>query len=145
MRAAAYTRFSSDKQDPNSIDAQLSAITRYCQNNGHTLVATYIDMAQTGTNMERPDFQRMLEAAKAKAFDCVVVYDMSRASRDIGDWFAFRKLMRSLNVSVFSATEKLGEYDNPGDFIQEGITALLGQHTVLQTRKVSRTETSNAC
>ena len=108
MRAAAYTRYSTDRQDENSIAAQLTAINQFCQKNGHTLVATFVDEAQTGTNTERPDFQRMVEAAKSKAFDCIVIYDMSRGSRDVVDWFSFRKQMRSLHVSVFSATESPG-------------------------------------
>jgi len=137
MRAGAYARYSSDRQDPNSIDAQLSAITRYCQENGHTIVATFVDMAQTGTNTERPDFQRMIQAAKDGAFDCIIIYDMTRGSRDIVDWFTFRKLMHSLNINVFSATETLGSIDNPDDFLKEAITATLGQHMVLQTRKKS--------
>ena len=71
MRAAAYARYSTDRQNANTIDAQLSAITRYCQTNGHSIVATFVDMAQTGTNTERPDFHRMVEAAKTGAFDCI--------------------------------------------------------------------------
>jgi len=94
-------------------------------------------MALSGTNTERPEYQRMVEAAKTGAFECIVVYDMSRGSRDVADWFSFRKLMRLLHISVFSATETLGEIDNPDDFLKELITAGLGQHTVLQTRQKS--------
>ena len=137
MKAAAYTRYSTDRQDANSIAAQLTAINQYCQKNGHTIVATFVDEAQTGTNTERPDFQRMVEAAKAKTFDCIVIYDMSRGSRDVADWFSFRKLMRSLNIRIFSVTETLGEFDSPDNFLKELITAGLGQHAVLQTRQKS--------
>ena len=62
---------------------------------------------------------------------------MTRGSRDVVDWFSFRKQMRSLNIGVFSATETLGNIDNPDDFLKELITAGLGQHTVLQTRQKS--------
>lgn len=137
MRAAAYARYSTANQTENSIDTQLSAINNYCQQNGHSIVSTYVDMAMSGTNMERPDFQRMLDAAKSGQFDCVVVYDISRASRDVGDWMGFRKLMLSLNVDVLSTTERLGAIDNPNDFLTELLTAGLGQHMVLQTRQKS--------
>jgi site-specific DNA recombinase len=137
MKAAAYARYSTDKQTENSIDTQLSAITRYCRDHGHTLTSTFVDMAMSGTNTERPDFQRMLDSARARQFDCVVVYDISRASRDVGDWMSFRKLMRSLNIDVLSTTEKLGSIDNPNDFLTELLTAGLGQHMVLQTRQKS--------
>lgn len=137
MRAAAYARYSTDNQTENSIDTQLAAINNYCKQNGHSIVSTYIDMAMTGTNTERPDFQRMLDAAKSRQFDCVIIYDLTRGSRDVGDWFNFRKLMRSLNVEVLSTTEKLGSIDNPSEFLTELLTAGLGQHMVLQTRQKS--------
>ena len=137
MKAAAYARYSTDKQTENSIETQLTAITQYCQQNDISLVATYVDMAMTGTNTERPDFQRMLDGAKAKQFEAVVIYDISRGSRDVSDWFAFRKTMIMLNITVVSATEKLGDIDNPNDFLVELINVGLGQHMVLQTRQKS--------
>ena len=137
MKAAAYARFSTDKQTENSIDTQLAAIGSYCYQNGHSLVSTYIDMAMSGTNMERPDFQRMITAAKARLFDCVIVYDISRASRDVGDWMGFRKLMTTLDIEVLSTTEQLGRVDDPNAFLTELLTAGLGQHMVLQTRQKS--------
>jgi len=100
MKAAAYARYSTDKQTENSIDTQITAIMDYCQRNDITIVATYVDMAMSGTNTERPDFQRMLDGARARQFEAVVIYDISRASRDVADWMGFRKLMRSLNVAV---------------------------------------------
>ena len=137
MRAAAYARYSTDKQTENSIDTQLAAITSHCQKNDITIVSTFIDMAMSGMNTERPDFQRMLDGARAKQFEAVVVYDISRASRDVGDWMSFRKLMQSLNVEVISTTEKLGRFDDPNAFLTELLTAGLGQHMVLQTRQKS--------
>lgn len=137
MRAVAYARYSTEHQTENSIDTQLAAIRKYCENNGHTLVGTYVDMAMSGTNTERPDFQRMIDGAKQHLFDCVVVYDISRASRDVADWLGFRKLMRSLNVEVLSTTENLGSVDDPNAFLTELLTAGLGHHMVLQTRQKS--------
>lgn len=137
MRAAAYARYSTDHQTENSIDTQLAAINNYCNTNGLTLTATYVDMAMTGTNTERPDFQRMIDGAKLHLFDCVVIYDISRASRDVADWLGFRKQMRELNIDVLSTTEHLGAVDDPNSFLTELLTAGLGQHMVLQTRQKS--------
>lgn len=137
MRAAAYARFSTERQNENSIDTQLAAISRFCMQEGHNIVATYIDMAMSGTNTERPDFQRMVDDADAKKFDCVVVYDITRLSRDIVDWFSFRKSMRALKVEVHSTTEQLGAVDDPYAFISEALTVSMAQHMVLQTRQKS--------
>jgi site-specific DNA recombinase len=137
MKAPAYARYSTDKQTENSIDTQLTAITRYCENNDIVVVATFVDMAMTGTNTERPNFQRMLEAAKSKQFEAVVICDISRASRDVSDWLSFRKLMQSYGVQVISTTDKLGQFDDPSAFLSELLTAGLGQHMILQTRQKS--------
>lgn len=137
MRAAAYARYSTANQTENSIDTQLAAISRYCNENGHSIVSTYVDMAMSGTNTERPDFQRMIDGAKSHQFDCIVVYDISRASRDVSDWMGFRKCMRLLDIEVLSTTEKLGEIDDPNAFLSELLTAGLNQHMVLQTRQKS--------
>lgn len=133
-KAAAYARYSTDRQNENSIDTQLAAIGQYCRQHGHSIVATFVDMAMTGTNTERPDFQRMIDAARAGLFECIVVYDITRASRDVADWMGFRKEMQGLGVQVLSTAETLGAPDDPASFLQELLTAGIGQHMVLQSR-----------
>ena len=117
--------------------ARLSGIFAYCQTNNHTVTATFIDEAQTGTNTDRQGFISLLNGAKSRQFEAVIIYDISRGSRDVSDWFAFRKQMQQLNITVLSATEKLGDISNPNDFLIELINVGLGQHMVLQTRQKS--------
>ena len=93
MKAAAYARYSTDRQTDNSISAQLDAIIGYCQKNNISIVRTYVDEAQSGTNTNRQGFIDLLTDARAGRFNAVVIYDISRGSRDIADWFAFRKEM----------------------------------------------------
>lgn len=138
MRAAAYARYSTDKQTENSIAYQFAKIEEYCANKKIEIVAKYCDEALSGTNIEmRTSFLDMLIAAKTGAFDAVVIYDISRGSRDVVDWFQFRKQMASLHIDVISVEEKLGDIFNPNDFLTELITVGLGQHQVLTTRQKS--------
>ena len=67
MNAAEYARYSTGNQTENSIEYQLDAIRKYCAENDITITATYIDRAESGTNTDREDFQRMLAAAKRKS------------------------------------------------------------------------------
>jgi len=138
MRAAAYARYSTDKQTENSIAAQLDGIIKFCQNNKITIAKTFVDEAQSGTNIDRQGFLNLLDGARTAQFEAVVIYDISRGSRDVADWFTFRKEMQRHNISVLSATEKLGDISNPNDFLVELISVGLGQHMVLQTRQKSR-------
>ena len=137
MKAAAYARYSTSNQTENSIEYQLMRIREYCKESDITIVATYTDEAQSGTNTNRPGFQAMLSAAARKEFDAVVVYDISRGSRDVADWFTFRKSMKTLGISVLSATQKLGDIANGNDFLLELLSVGLGQREVLETRQKS--------
>ena len=135
--AAAYARYSTSNQTKLSIERQLYGIDDYCEKAGINVVGYYADEAETGTNTNRSEFQRLLADAELGMFDTVVIYDMQRGSRDIADWFMFRKEMKRLGIQVVSVTNRLGDIDNPDDFLQEGVTALLGQHQVLQYRRDS--------
>ena len=133
--AAAYARYSTDNQTENSIAYQMHEITGYCAKNNIRLTHSFIDEGQSGTNTDRDGFQDMLAAARAKEFSTIIIYDVSRGSRDISDWFAFRKQMRELGVNVISCHQQLGDPLNPDDFLREFITVGLGHHMVLETRQ----------
>ena len=137
MKAAAYARYSTDNQTENSIAYQMAAIQKYCKEHKITICACFADEAKSGTNEDRDGFQNMVAAANRKEFDAVVVYDISRGSRDVADWFNFRKDMMRLGIQVISATQRLGDITNPNDFLTELISVGLGQHAVLDTRKKS--------
>lgn len=137
MTAAAYARYSTDHQTENSIEYQLEKIRAYCAEKEITIAATYTDEARTGTNVDRPGFQAMLKAAARGDFDAVVIYDISRGSRDVGDWFQFRRAMMELGIAVLSATQPLGDLTDSNDFLLELLSVGLGQREVLETRRKS--------
>lgn len=137
MRAAAYARYSTDQQQHTTIVAQIRAITDYCLANNLDLIASFTDEARTGANTDRQGFSDLLAAARAHEIDAVVIYDVSRGSRDVVDWFQFRKEMMMLGIKVFSVTENLGDISKPGDFLTELVTVGMGHHNVLQNREKS--------
>lgn len=137
MNAAAYARYSTDHQTQNSIAYQLDAIRSYCREHRITIVATYTDEAESGTNMDRPGFRAMVAAAGQGTFDAVVIYDITRGSRDVGDWFTFRKTMMMLGIQVISTTQELGDMTSGNDFLVELLNVGLGHREVLETRQKS--------
>lgn len=142
LKAVAYARYSTDMQTENSIAYQLDAIKKYCNEHGILLSGVYKDEAMTGTNTNRPGFQSMISDAKQHLFNAVVIYDISRGSRNVADWFEFRNEMALLNVKVISANQELGDVLDPNNFLVELINVGLGQHMVLDTRKKSIAGTS---
>jgi len=83
---ACYERLSQeDKNDgeSNSIAVQKKILERYCKDHGYTAIRHYDeDDGYSGTNWNRPGFQRMLADIKAGKIARVLVKDMSRLGRD---------------------------------------------------------------
>ena len=84
--AADYLRLSredGDKLESDSIRNQRSLITDFVkQHKEIQLVEEYIDDGYSGTNFDRPAFQRMLEDVKRKKINCIIVKDLSRLGRN---------------------------------------------------------------
>lgn len=83
---ACYERLSQeDKLDgeSNSISNQKRILEKYCRDHGYTAIRHYDeDDGYSGTNFNRPGFQRMLADIKAGKIKRVVVKDMSRFGRN---------------------------------------------------------------
>lgn len=86
---AIYIRLSKEdikengKEDESeSIQNQKTLLTKYVAETGYTLVDIYVDDGYTGTNFERPAFQRMLKDIEAGKINMVITKDLSRLSRD---------------------------------------------------------------
>ena len=79
--AVIYARYSCDNQTEQSIEGQLRVCEEYAQRNNILILNTYIDRAMTGTNDNRPDFQKMLKDSNKKEWDYVLVYKLDRFSR----------------------------------------------------------------
>lgn len=82
-RAAIYARYSSDLQNPRSIDDQIHVCRAHVRDLGGVVARIYRDPARTGTTMrERPALRDMMTAARAGLFDVVVAEALDRISRD---------------------------------------------------------------
>ena len=54
----------------------------YVKMSGFTLVDEYVDDGFTGTNFDRPSFQRLLKDVESDRINCVITKDLSRLGRD---------------------------------------------------------------
>lgn len=137
IKAAAYARYSTDRQTENSIAYQLDKISEYCAKNQIQITAVFTDSGKSGTNMDREGFQDLVAAAKRREFEAVVIYDITRGSRDVGDWFTFRKEMMLLGIRIISTAQELGDLTDGNKFLMELISVGIGQVEVLNTRQKS--------
>ena len=108
MRAALYTRVSSEKQDVDlSISAQLKALRDYAARNGYQAVREFVDEAESGKTAARPAFREMISMARrpSKPFDLILVWKYSRFARNRHDSVVFKTLLRKNGVQVISISE----------------------------------------
>lgn len=126
IKAATYSRFSSSNQREESIDAQQRAIYKYMAEKGYTPAGDYTDEALTGTNTDRPGFQRMIEDAKKGLFDIVLVHKMDRFSRNVYDTLDVQNQLLRYGVRIESVIEQFT--DTPEGQLQQIIQLGVGQY-----------------
>ena len=117
--AAIYARYSSDKQNEQSIEGQLRVCQNYAKTNNILIVDTYIDRAMTGTNDNRPDFRRMIKDSAKKQWDYILVYRLDRFSRNKYETAIHKKTLKDNGVKVISAMENIP--DTPEGIILESL------------------------
>ncbi len=82
---ALYLRLSrNDEQqgDSGSIQTQRMMLRDYAQTHGLNVVSEYADDGWSGTNYDRPGFQKMIDDIEDGKINCVVTKDLSRLGRN---------------------------------------------------------------
>lgn len=108
MKVAIYIRVSTQEQalEGYSIDAQKERLESYCKAKGWKLVSEYVDAGFSGSNLNRPNMQRMLKDAVQNKFDAVLVYKLDRISRSQKDTlYLIEDIFLKNNISFVSLNE----------------------------------------
>ena len=95
--AALYCRLSKDDNnagDSSSIITQKDMLTRYAHEQNFCVYDVYIDDGYSGTNFDRPAFQKMKRDIENGKVNLVITKDLSRLGRD-------EKLSRELIEEYF--------------------------------------------
>lgn len=119
--AALYMRLSRDDDtygDSVSIESQRMILTKYAKINGLRIVDEYIDDGFSGTNFERPAFQRMISDVKSGKVNCIVTKDLSRFGREhIQMDYYLEFLFPNNNIRFIAVTENEDTKDGLSDFV----------------------------
>ena len=90
MKAAIYCRLSeedrnkqSEDQDSNSIQNQKAMLLQYAMAQQWEVFSIYSDDDYTGSDRNRPEFQRLLRDAEQHKFDIVLCKTQSRFTREL--------------------------------------------------------------
>lgn len=86
-KVAIYVRVSTTNQaeEGYSIEEQKDKLTSYCNIKDWYVYNIYVDGGFSGSNTERPALEQLINDAKNKLFDTVLVYKLDRLSRSQKD------------------------------------------------------------
>lgn len=129
MRIATYVRVSTQEQalEGYSIDAQKERLSSYCKAKGWTLSAEYVDGGFSGSNLDRPQMQRMISDISKGLFDCVLVYKLDRLSRSQKDTlYLIEDVFLQNNIAFVSLNENF-DTSTPFGRAMVGILSVFAQ------------------
>lgn len=111
--AAIIQLVDSNIQRENILPSERAIINRYLQQHPDIMVVeNYIDNGCTGTNFNRPGFQRMLSDIEDGRINCVVVKDLSRLGRNsIDTGYYIEQYFRMKNVRFIAVNEQFDTAD----------------------------------
>ena len=132
MRALLYCRVSSDHQrEMGTIESQREALLAYARAQGWEITAVEADDGLTGAipPWERPGMSRVMEAARRKTVDVIVVYAIDRIARDDNnvDFALVRKDLMKWGVRLATPKGVLN-FDRPEDRLNQDILSALASY-----------------
>lgn len=101
------------ESDSESVINQKELLRSYVNSNNFNLVGEYVDDGFSGTDFERPGFQKLLNDIKNKKIDCVVVKDLSRLGRDhVMTGYYMESFFPENNIRFISILEAYDSFKN---------------------------------
>ena len=119
-RAVIYARYSpGPNQRDESIEGQVRECKEIAKKHGLMVIHEYVDKRMSGTNDERPDFQRMLRDADRGLFDVVITWKNDRFARNRYDSAIYKQRLKRNGVKILYAKEHIP--DGPEGIILESM------------------------
>src|ERR1039457_3301869 len=104
MRIGMYARVSTKDQ---SCEVQVRDIRAYCTARGLDLVGEYVDVGQSGAKDSRPELNKLMDDARKRQFDAIVVWRFDRFARSTKHLLSALEEFRSLGIQFISYQENI--------------------------------------
>ncbi len=133
---ATYGRFSSDNQREESLEDQINVCMKYAEENNIIINQehVYTDAATSGSLRDRDSLSQLLQAARAKEFEVVIVDDFSRLSRNLIQTLTIIQELSYLGVSLISVQDNV-DTSNEDSKINYQIQAMFNERYIDDLRK----------
>ena len=103
-KAALYIRVSTNDQDPTM---QIKDLRRYAQQRGFEIKKEYVDVGVSGTKVNRPALDALMDAARKRLFDVVLVWRFDRFARSTKHLVDALHEFRALSIDFISYQEAI--------------------------------------
>src|ERR1700739_1059979 len=104
MRIAIYARVSTKDQ---SCELQVRDLRAYCAARTFDLVREYVDVGQSGAKDSRPELNKLMDDARKRQFDAIVVWRFDRFARSTKHLLLALEEFRSLGIQFISYQENI--------------------------------------
>src|ERR1700726_318500 len=104
MRIGIYARVSTKDQ---SCELQVRDLRAYCAARGFDLVREYVDVGQSGAKDSRPELNKLMDDARKRQFDAIVVWRFDRFARSTKHLLTALEEFRSLGIQFISYQENI--------------------------------------
>lgn len=117
-KVAVYSRVSrANEEKHHSIEMQIKHLEHYIESHpGWVFTKHYIDEGVTGTRLNRPAFNRMMEDARAGKIDIILTKSVSRFGRNMTAVLDIIRELKALDVAVIFDNENLNTADPDANF-----------------------------
>lgn len=147
-RAALYIRVSSQGQvrDGYSLAFQEEILREFCQREGHLISGIYRDGGQSGSTTQRKDLTRLIEDARERRFDVVLIFRVDRFSRDPVDLLALVRELEKRSIKLRSVTEAVDASDPAGELMLTILGAIgkFVRQNIIQNAMLGKTKRAEA-
>src|ERR1017187_2330521 len=105
VRVAIYCRVNTADQ---SCDLQQRELHEYCKRRGWAIVSEYTDTGWSGSTANRPELTRLMNDARKRRFDLVIVWKLDRWGRSVADSMRTIQELDALGVKFLAVTQNIG-------------------------------------
>jgi DNA invertase Pin-like site-specific DNA recombinase len=134
-RVAIYVRVSTKDQ---SVDMQLNDLERYSKERGFKVFKIYKDNGVSGSLEQRPELSKLMDDARKRKFDTVLVWRFDRFARSTKHLVNALYEFRNLSIDFISYQENIDTSSPLGEAIFTIISAMATLERDIHSRTCQR-------
>ncbi len=130
---ALYARVSTTDQ---RCDLQLNEMREYVERRGWRLHSEYVDTGWSGAKRDRPQLEKLMNAARKHMFDIVLVWKVDRFGRSVSNFVEHMQVLKAADVRFICVAQSIDtDAQNPGSKLLMDIMIAFAEFERSMTRE----------